>query len=188
MPIARIHRRRALLALGALAVPALADATRRPPPEVAAQLPSARLRGYGRLRWFGLHVYDARLWTAAAGEQDVALQAFALELEYARRLDGRRIAERSLDEMARIGRFAPERGQHWLATMTQLFPDVVPGDRLTGLQREPGQAQFYHNAALRGAVGDEEFSRLFFGIWLSPLTSAPALREQLLGLRQGAPS
>ena len=31
-----------------------------------------------------------------------------------------------------------------------------------------------------GEVADERFSRLFFGIWLSPKTSQPAMRETLL--------
>lgn len=181
-------RRRVLLALWAFALPAHAESLRRPPPEVATMLAGARLRGQGRLRWFGLHVYDARLWSAAPAEHDVEQQPFALELEYARRLEGRGIAERSLDEMARIGRFDPDRGQQWLATMNQLFPDVAPGDRLTGVQRERGQAQFFHNGTLRGMVADDDFTRLFFGIWLSPRTSAPALREQLLGMRPSAPA
>jgi hypothetical protein len=31
-----------------------------------------------------------------------------------------------------------------------------------------------------GEVPDAEFSRLFFGIWLSPQTSEPGLRQQLI--------
>jgi Chalcone isomerase-like len=65
--------------------------------------------------------------------------------------------------------------------MTQLFPDVRGGDRLTGVQR-PGQAaRFFLNGVLRGEVPDADFTRLFFGIWLSPRTSEPRLRAQLLG-------
>jgi hypothetical protein len=32
-----------------------------------------------------------------------------------------------------------------------------------------------------GDIADAEFARLFFGIWLSPRTSAPALRQALMG-------
>ncbi len=32
------------------------------PAEVSSELPGARLLGSGRLTFFGLHVYDARLW------------------------------------------------------------------------------------------------------------------------------
>jgi len=64
--------------------------------------------------------------------------------------------------------------------MTALFPDVRDRDRLTGVQL-PGQgARFFFNGTLRGELADAEFARLFFGIWLSPRTSEPALRAALL--------
>lgn len=39
-----------------------------------------------------------------------------------------------------------------------------------------------------GEVADPEFARLFFGIWLSPNTSEPALRQALLASRSTAGS
>jgi hypothetical protein len=181
-----ISRRRCLLAGLAVAASVRAMPARTPPLEVAAGLPGARLRGQGRLTWFGLHVYDARLWSAATSGQDVQESPFALELEYARSLRGERIADRSIEEMARIGDFAADRGARWLATMKQLFPDIAPGDRLTGMQRTKIEAQFFHNGVMRGSIADADFTRLFFGIWLSPRTSAPGLREQLLGMPASA--
>lgn len=182
-----VSRRQAVLA--ALAATAAGGALARsgPPQEVATLLPGARLVGQGRLRWFGLTVYDARLWSPAPIGEDLLLQPFGLELEYARALKGEKIAERSLAEMARIGTFTPDRGQQWLDSMKRVFPDVGPGDRITGVQRSGQEALFFHNGTPRGALSDAEFTRLFFGIWLSPRTSAPQLREQLLGLRAEAP-
>jgi hypothetical protein len=152
------------------------------PPEVGAALPGARLQGSGRLRYFGLHVYDARLWSgAAAVGGDWAGVPFALELEYARSLDGAKIADRSLAEMRRQEEIAAPTAERWLAEMKRIFPDVRAGDRLTGVQR-PGQgARFHINGAAAGEVPDAAFARLFFGIWLSPRTSEPALRTALLG-------
>ena len=186
MPNATVSRRQALLAALAAAVPIAAHARSGPPQEVAGLLPGARLVGQGRLRWFGLTVYDARLWSPASAGEDLLLQPFGLELEYARAFTGEKIAERSIAEMARIGTFAPDRARQWLDTMKRLFPDVGPGDRITGVQRNGEEALFFHNGAPRGALSDGEFTRLFFGIWLSPRTSAPQLREQLLGLRAEA--
>ena len=72
--------------------------------------------------------------------------------------------------------------------MQQIFPDVKAGDRLTGVQR-PGEAtRFFVNGQAGGEVRDAEFTRLFFGIWLSPRTSQPQLREALLGHREAAAS
>jgi hypothetical protein len=110
----------------------------------------------------------------------------ALELRYARALKGHLIAERSLEEMRRIGSFGPEQGQQWLADMTRLFPDVASQDRLTGVQRPGSGARFFHNGRLRGDIADGRFAQLFFGIWLAPATSQPDLRQRLLGGQRGA--
>ena len=152
------------------------------PPEVAGTLKAARLLGRGALTFFGLHVYDARLWVgAAAPPADWQTVPFALELIYARSVVGSKIAERSLTEMQRQADIEPEVAQRWSRTMKALFPDVQNGDRMTGVNL-PGQgARFFVNGGLRGLEPDAEFARLFFGIWLSPQTSEPALRKALLG-------
>jgi hypothetical protein len=153
-----------------------------PPPELAATLPAARLQGRARMRFLGLSVYEARLWVGKVPvATDWTAVPFAIEIEYARTLSGSMIAERSLTEMRRQGEIAADVAERWLATMKTLFPDVKEGDRLTGVHT-PGQgAHFFLNGSPRGAPQDETFSRVFFGIWLSPLTSEPALRSQLLG-------
>jgi hypothetical protein len=177
----RISRRVACGTLLALALPG-ARAKAAAPAEVLAELPGARLLGSGRLRFLGFSVYDIRLWAAQpVPATEVALRPLALEIEYTRALVGVKIAERSLEEMRRQATIAPEAAERWLAQMTALFPDVQAGDRLTGKQR-PGEAtRFFFNGNLRGEVRDAEFTKLFFGIWLSPRTSEPALREALLG-------
>jgi hypothetical protein len=162
-----------------------ADATAtRPeaPAEVKAELPGARLQGRGRLRFLGLRVYEARLWTAAAlPAAEWATQALALELVYARALQGTQIAERSLVEMQRQGEIEAAKAARWLGAMKQVFPDVQSGERITGLLLPGLGARFYFNGQLKGDVRDAEFARLFFGIWLSPRTSEPSLRDALLG-------
>ena len=153
------------------------------PPEVGQPLPDAALHGQARLRFFGLHVYDARLWSPQPVlPDDWPRRAFALELEYARSLPGRRIAERSIDEMRRQQPIADAVAQRWLAAMTELFPDVGAGDRLTGVHLPTEGARFYFNGRSRGELRDPAFARLFFGIWLAPQTSEPTLRAQLLGM------
>ena len=187
----RQSSRRSLLLRGALAAmattsllagPALANPPTAPP-ELASELPAARWRGTGVLRFLGLRIYDAHLWSAEAVAGDGADQALALVLIYARALVGEQIASRSLKEMNRIGRINDEQSARWLTAMTQLFPDVKDGDRLTGIQRPGVGTRFFLNGQFRGEVADAEFTRLFFGIWLSPRTSEPRLREQLLGGR-----
>jgi hypothetical protein len=161
----------------------LAQGSAAPPAEIAGALPGAKLQGQGRLRFFGLHVYDAVLWTITrAADGEAQNGELALELRYARTLRGPLIAERSIDEMRRIADFGEAEAQRWLEAMKRLFPDVNAGDRITGVHRPGEAALFFVNGRAVGDVRDARFAQLFFGIWLSPRTSQPALRASLLGL------
>lgn len=161
-------------------LPAFADTPI--PAELHNTLPQARLQGSGVLRFFGLRVYEARLWTTPGfAADDYARQPFALELIYDRRLEGQAIAERSVAEMRRVGSFDEAQGKRWLALMIKAFPDVVANDRLLGLHDGQGDVSFFHNGKLTAQTVDAEYARLFFGIWLARQSSAPALREALLG-------
>jgi hypothetical protein len=152
------------------------------PVAVAGQLPQARLAGEGELRWFGLKVYAAQLWV---GPQYFRLERsaslpFALQLQYAIGLKGESIAERSLQEIERMGFGDPKRRGSWFADMKRLFPNVARGDRLTGVN-EPGRgARFFLTDRPIGTVDDPDFATAFFAIWLDERTVAPSLREALL--------
>ena len=151
------------------------------PPEVVSALPLAQTAGSARLRVVGFNIYDATLWvepgfSATRFEQ----YPLALTLTYLRDLNGAAIAKRSLAEMARSGPISPAQSQAWLAAMQASFPDVRTGDRLTGLHRPARGADFWLNGQARAGVADPEFSRLFFGIWLSQATSEPEMRRALL--------
>ena len=180
-------RRRSVLVLPAAALTAAAARAQQAaqsaaPAEVAAEWPQARQLGSGRLRFMGLRVYDARLWAPGVlRADDWAARPFALELVYARALQGASIASRSLTEMRRQGPFDDGTSARWLAAMTAAFPDVKDGDRLTGLHRPGDGARIFHNGALQAEWRDPVFARHFFGIWLAPQTSQAALRDDLLG-------
>ena len=51
---------------------------------------------------------------------------------------------------------------------------------LTGVHVPDSAARFFLNGKFVGEIRDAEFARLFFGIWLSPRTSEPKLRNALL--------
>ncbi|NIF82400.1 hypothetical protein F3J24_02605 [Comamonas sp. Tr-654] len=192
-PQLRAHRRQALawgaacaLALSLTAMSNLTHAmtpTADLPTELRSTLPTGRLIGKGVLRFFGLRVYEARLWAAAGfPAEDYARHPFALELVYDRKLEGMAIAERSIAEMRRVGSFTEEQARQWLELMKQAFPNVQAQDRLLGLNDGQGEVRFFHNGRQTAQLRDAEYVRLFFGIWLSPRTSAPAMRSSLLGL------
>ncbi len=152
------------LALGTLAgAPAWAQA---PEPTLSAALQDKTAVGKARLRYWGFDVYES--------------QRFGLELAYLRDFKGADIAERSIDEMKGLATIEPAQATRWTQAMSTLFPDVKRGDRITGVHVPGSGARFYLNGRLLGEVADDAFSRLFFGIWLSPKTSQPRMRETLV--------
>ena len=148
------------------------------PTLVTAELPALKRLGEGRLRFFGIHVYDSALWAPGAFGFD---KPFALDIRYAMTIKGRDLSSRSIKEMKGIGFTDPDKLSKWEAAMDKVFPDIKPGDRLVGIHVPGKEARFYSNDRLLGAVADPEFARAFFGIWLDEKTSEPKLRAKLLG-------
>ncbi len=150
---------------------------------MAAAVPQASALGSTRLRVWGFEVYDAQLWTGpgfqAARYGDSAL---ALELTYLRDFQRADIARRSLDEMRRSAPIADAQALAWQKKLEAAIPDVKKGDRILGIYLpQTRTARFLTNGQPSGEVSDGDFARLFFGIWLSPQTSEPAMRKALLG-------
>ncbi len=173
------HARIALIALSAaLWWPAQAAS---PEPTAVAALQGKAEVGKGLLKVWGFEVYDASLWAAPGFDaQRFPQQRLGLELHYLRKFDGADIAQRSVDEMNAIAPLEPATAQRWLQAMSQLFPNVKPGDRILGVHQPGEGAHFYLNGQLLGAIADPAFSTRFFGIWLSPKTSQPRLRDALI--------
>lgn len=173
----RAHIRSALLGLMLLATTAFA--------QQQLALPGTTAIGSGTFRWFGLALYDATLFAErdSFNADKWTATPLALELAYARSLVGKKIAEASVDEMKKLGVGNAEQLRAWDAAMKQVFPDVNKGTRLTGIYR-PGQpTRFLLNGDPIGEIADPAFGPAFFAIWLHPNTSAPKLREALLGKR-----
>ena len=146
-----------------------------------APLLGLQFAGEGEMRFLGFEIYRARLWVGRGFDAErYAAHPLALELTYQRGFTADAIAKRSIEEMRRVGDFSAEQGTQWQQALQAALPDVKPGDRLVGLYRPGVGTVFKMNGRVVGDVPDAAFSRLFFGIWLSPQTSEPALRQQLI--------
>lgn len=170
-----MRRRQLLLSVCALLACGTAGAA---PGHIEEHLAQARLAGKGTFRWFGLSIYDAELWVGEKGYRPDA--PFVLDLRYARKLDGIKIAEASADQMEKTGAGTPAQRAQWLARMKTIFPDVKEGTHLSGAFLPGVGARFYLDGKVLATVPDPEFARAFFGIWLDPATSARSLRTALL--------
>lgn len=148
---------------------------------VRVGLPGAQLGGSAKLTVWGFDVYRASLWVGPSFRQTrYSDHAFALELAYLRKFDAAAITQRTLDEMQRQAKLPPEKVRVWREAMLSIFPDVKPGDRITGIHQPGAPTRFLVNGKPKGEIADDEFDQLFFGIWLSEATSEPALRQALL--------
>ena len=182
---------RAVAASGALALallhPVAAQEGGAAPQWLHQSLAGATLAGEGQLRFFGLRIYDARLWVTPGFEASrFGAHPLALELTYHRAFTGAAIARRSIEEIQRQTALAPAQAERWQQQLATLLPDVQPGDRLTGLYLPQQGMRLWRGSQALGAIGDAELARLFFGIWLSPRTSEPGLRSALLARQPGA--
>lgn len=148
-------------------------------------LPQSRRIGQGTLRMLGFTVYDASLFALADFDATAfAAHPLVLEVRYRRSLSGTAIADYSLKEMRRGAAVDDGTAERWLQFMRRAFPDVQDGDRLTGQWvPETSTTRFAANDAPALTLQDAAFGPRFFGIWLSPQSPRPDMRERLLGLR-----
>jgi hypothetical protein len=148
-----------------------------------------QIRGFGKLKFLGLSVYDIHLWAPIdLTQQNFNTKKFALSLTYYRKIEGALIADLTLVEMRKFVQgeeieLALE--TRWLAHMRKAFPNVSAGDCLTGInviQNNRREVHFYCNGIATHIVEDETFAELFFNIWLHDASSDAKLRLQLFGV------
>lgn len=163
------------LSLAGAALPAAAQVQWRD------ELPQARAIGGGELRWFGLRIYHATLWSEKQPFDPAA--RFALQLRYHRSISRERLVQTSMDEIRRLGAAPRDAAvlQRWEARLREAFVDVEDGDQLVGVHL-PGQGmRLYDQHKLRAEIADPQLAQAFFSIWLHESSRDQNLRRQLLG-------
>lgn len=140
---------------------------------------NVKMIGSGELTFLGFTIYEAALY---AGTQKKLFDGpLILELSYKTTLYGKRIADRSVDEMINVGA-SESFAESYRGKMEEIFPDVDNKTALSIHYLPNKGVVFYRNRKqIVGQVSDQKFSYYFLGIWLSPKTSEPNLRKKLLG-------
>lgn len=133
-------------------------------------------QGVGRLNFWGFHIYDVTLYRMA----NLSSPEFALDIKYQKSFSGSSIANRTAEEMKKMG--VPDaQATIWGKELTEVLPNIEPGQTLTGIYSpKSGTTLFYDGKKIAQFPG-VEFSKAFFGIWLDSKTSIPKLRTELLG-------
>ena len=166
-------------ALGLTALRAHADAHA----SALAAVPEPRVVGKGRLSVLMVPVLDVTLFgPQGQWRQD---QPYAIRVDYLVDLDGPHMAKHAVDQMRSAGCKDTARLAAWHGRLAAILPDVKRGDTLYGVRTAAGTTGFYLGDRPLGAIQDPAFTDAFFAICLSPRTTQPNLRRQLLGGRTG---
>ncbi|WP_338363321.1 chalcone isomerase family protein [uncultured Pseudoalteromonas sp.] len=135
--------------------------------------------GEARMEYLFWDVYDATLYTESGGyEQNTHPVKF--KLTYLRDFAAKDIVKATKEQWQHLGK--SNLSAKYADKLLSLWPDIKKGESLSLHTAADGQSTFYHNDQKLGEITDSQFANQFLAIWLSPNTSEPALRKQLLGI------
>ena len=135
--------------------------------------------GVARLKVLFWDVYESSLYTPD-GTWSEGVRPLRLDIRYLRSISALDLVKQTGKEWAEQGKSSP---QHmvWQGELLSIWPDVTEGDVISLAIDPSGVSTFLFNGDAIGTIGDPEFGEDFAGIWLSPDTTRPTLRRQLIG-------
>ena len=184
---------RAILAV--LASIAVLAASAVAPPARAASLPEPVVeRGYplrpvgsGDLRWLGMAIYQASLWTTSGRYGGFGPgETVALSLDYRRAFSRDELVRITDIAWRRLGHADVDQRERWLGELRRTWSDVSPGQNVTTVVIPNGPTYFYDQRGRFSQVDDPAFGPAFLAIWLDPRSVVGELRLRLLGGRDTA--
>lgn len=140
---------------------------------------NAEIVGTGKLTYLLWDIYNATLY-APEGKWK-RNKPFALSLSYLRSVTGNDIADRTVQEIRRLGFTNEVKLAAWHRQMKRIFPNVTKGSLLTGIFIPNAPTRFYKGTREIGSIKDPEFGYWFFNIWVGNNTSDPGLKAKLTG-------
>ncbi len=130
------------------------------------------------MRWTFLRIYSVTLYSEdGLYKPDKFPQA--LEIVYHRKIKSKALVKATKEQMQHIGFEHPD-SEVWFEQLSTLWPDIRKGDTLLFEIDKNKKNRFSYNGAPLGGISNTDFSEGFINIWLSPKTSEPKLREQLI--------
>lgn len=129
-----------------------------------------------KILWFD--VYKAEL-LSADGRYTGIKSPLILKLNYRRNISQRDLLEETQKQIEKFAR--SDQTDLWLATLSQIWPDISKGDQLAFWIDQKNTGHFFYNERLIGSLKDPAFSRAFIQIWLSDKSSYPDLAKKLRG-------
>ena len=137
------------------------------PKEVNAALSSPQLQGKHTARFWGFRIFNAELWTNAAGKFSFD-QQFALSISYLYPFSKETLAKSSVEEIARVEGGVPSDHARLEKLLVGCLIDVDKGDRITGVAQGANKIAMYVNGRKNCTMTYPKLRERFFGIWLAP--------------------
>ena len=148
-------------------------------PAVQASPNELRPVGTSQVKVLLMRIYEATLKTPD-GRYQANRYPLALEIRYQRSVAKEMLLKITNEQWQHLGISLTQR-QQWLNQLKTLWPAAVQaGDTLTLYVDNKGGNRFYYNGKPLGGVNHVRFGEQFLAIWLSPNTSRPDLRQQLI--------
>ena len=139
------------------------------PPQVASQPPGLHPFGKGRHSWWGIQMYDARLWIA--GPRWSATEPHALDIEPSRVVSADTLVKHAIGEMRDLKVGDERKLKTWQAEMKKVMPNVRPGDQIVIFCSDSNRTLVYLNDSSTGEVDDPSFCPAVMSVWLHPQTN-----------------
>lgn len=166
-----MHALNVLLTLTSMAAtPALAQSN-----VAAAALPGAEVRGTATLRFLGLPLYQARLFTVGGAALDWR-QDFGIELTYLRDLTQYDLVEATMREFKRTGGALPLEVQ-----LSGCFDAVTKGDRYLAISDGADKIGFWRNGQRSCTLAYPQIKTRFMGIFVGDNTRSRSFTRRLTG-------
>lgn len=150
------------------------------PPDIQNILSAPALRGQAEVRWLGLSIYDARLFTVKGQAFDWS-RPFALELSYNRGFSQDRLISATGKELVRLEGPQTDHAAI-LDKLATCYKSVTAKDRFVAAGLTRDQIAFSLNGRPTCQLQHKNIRQRLLSIWVSDRARDPALSRQLRGL------
>ena len=158
-----------------LMLPAVAEADT----VARATVADARLLGAATMRFVGIQLYDARLYTPGGAAFDWAAP-MALQLDYKRNFSRAELTAATVREMRRMEGARPDHSS--IGQMVDAcFRDVGPGDQFVAVGSSDDEVSLWFNGTRTCTLAHAGIKQRFMGIWLSERSRSPHQSQRLRG-------
>ena len=144
----------------------------------ANDLREFKIVGESRFEYYFWDVYDAKL-SSPTGQYKFGQHPSQLSLTYLRDFAAKDIVKATNEQWEYLGK--KELMGKYDDALIALWPDIKEGETLTFITDINGKGTFFHDDKKLGGLDDITFADNFLAIWLSPDTSEPVMRNQLIG-------